>query len=288
MIVITKVVSQKAESNIELIAEKLKNQGKLKEYELLILLAKYMIDLYSFEVNHCQENRSIPQILSRTIMETYFYILYLAKSNGNKKEYQIKEEAYKLIAQRDEVKKLVNALYNDQLVNTHNPKDTLQRDKAREMTSTANISKTQLEEKQDNINDKLKNFLERNSIEVKPKDFKAFYSVSKDDNGKYLQGLQKLAIYVNEGERYNFLMHQTSKRVHATNVYQEYDVLTLAAKSNPDDNIPTFISTLFVGNALKAITNFCNVKSLFDKDLGKYVDNFKHDIQTEIDKQMKL
>lgn len=82
-------------------------------------------------------------------------------------------------------------------------------------------------------------------------------------------------------------MHQTSKRVHATNVYQEYDVLTMVTKSNQDDNIPIFLGAIFVGKALKAITNFCNVKSLFDKDLGRYVDNLKNEIQNEIDNQMK-
>lgn len=287
MIDTTKIVSKKAESTIKRIAESLKNKGKLEEYDLLVLLVKYMIDLYCFEVNNYQENRSIPQIISRTIMETYFYVLYLTKSKGNKKEYQIKKTAYKLIAEKDDAKKLINSLSNSQMINTHNLKDTLQRDKALEVASMANINIPKLEEKRDDINNKIKDFLEKNSIDIKPKDFKSFYNVSKDINGIYLQDLQKLAIYVDEGERYNLLMHQTSKRVHASNVYQEYDVLTMVTKSNQDDNIPIFLGAIFVGKALKAITNFCNVKSLFDKDLGRYVDNLKNEIQNEIDNQMK-
>lgn len=47
------------------------------------------------------------------------------------------------------------------------------------------------------------------------------------------------------------------------------------------------ISTLFVGNALKSITDFCNIKLLFDKGLGSYVDKLKHEIQLNIDEQMK-
>ncbi len=81
---------QKAESNINKIAEGLKSHGKLEEYDLLVLLVKYMVDLYRFEVNNYQENKSIPQMISRTIMETYFYVLYLTKSKGNKAEYKIK------------------------------------------------------------------------------------------------------------------------------------------------------------------------------------------------------
>lgn len=61
----------------------------------------------------------------------------------------------------------------------------------------------------------------------------------------------------------------------------------MAPISNLDDNIPIFISALFVGNALKPITDFCNIKSLFDKGLGSYVDKLKHEIQLNIDEQMK-
>lgn len=281
MIDTTKIISKRAESNINKIAEELKSQGKLEEYDLLVLLVKYMVDLYCFEVNNYPKNRSIPQIISRTIMETYFYVLYLTKSEGNKATYEIKKEAYNLIARRDEVKKLINALFNYQLINTNNPKDVIQRNKAIELAKKSDTQEGKLERQKDNINYKIKEFFDNNSISISPKDFKDFYNVSKDTNGNYLHGLQNLAIYVNEGERYNLLMHQTSKRVHATNVYQEYDVSNMAPKNNPDDNIPIFISTLFVGNALKSITDFCNIKSLFDKNLGRYVDNLKHEIQIE-------
>lgn len=281
MIDTTKIISKRAESNINKIAEELKSQGKLEEYDLLVLLVKYMVDLYCFEVNNYPKNRSIPQIISRTIMETYFYVLYLTKSEGNKATYEIKKEAYNLIARRDEVKKLINALFNYQLINTNNPKDVIQRNKAIELAKKSDTQEGELERQKDNINYKIKEFFDNNSISISPKDFKDFYNVSKDTNGNYLHGLQNLAIYVNEGERYNLLMHQTSKRVHATNVYQEYDVSNMAPKNNPDDNIPIFISTLFVGNALKSITDFCNIKSLFDKNLGRYVDNLKHEIQIE-------
>ncbi|ASC09371.1 hypothetical protein HCY00_09050 [Limosilactobacillus fermentum] len=281
MIDTTKIISKRAESNINKIAEELKSQGKLEEYDLLVLLVKYMVDLYCFEVNNYPKNRSIPQIISRTIMETYFYVLYLTKSEGNKATYEIKKEAYNLIARRDEVKKLINALFNSQLINTNNPKDVIQRNKAIELAKKSDTQEGELERQKDNINDKIKEFFDNNSISISPKDFKDFYNVSKDTNGNYLHGLQNLAIYVNEGERYNLLMHQTSKRVHATNVYQEYDVSNMAPKNNPDDNIPIFISTLFVGNALKSITDFCNIKSLFDKNLGRYVDKLKHEIQIE-------
>lgn len=281
MIDTTKIISKRAESNINKIAEELKSQGKLEEYDLLVLLVKYMVDLYCFEVNNYPKNRSIPQIISRTIMETYFYVLYLTKSEGNKATYEIKKEAYNLIARRDEVKKLINALFNSQLINTNNPKDVIQRNKAIELAKKSDTQEGELERQKDNINDKIKEFFDNNSISISPKDFKGFYNVSKDTNGNYLHGLQNLAIYVNEGERYNLLMHQTSKRVHATNVYQEYDVSNMAPKNNPDDNIPIFISTLFVGNALKSITDFCNIKSLFDKNLGRYVDKLKHEIQIE-------
>ena len=281
MIDTTKIISKRAESNINKIAEELKSQGKLEEYDLLVLLVKYMVDLYCFEVNNYPKNRSIPQIISRTIMETYFYVLYLTKSEGNKATYEIKKEAYNLIVRRDEVKKLINALSNSQLINTNNPKDVIQRNKAIELAKKSDTQEGELERQKDNINDKIKEFFDNNSISISPRDFKDFYNVSKDTNGNYLHGLQNLAIYVNEGERYNLLMHQTSKRVHATNVYQEYDVSNMAPKNNPDDNIPIFISTLFVGNALKSITDFCNIKSLFDKNLGMYVDKLKHEIQIE-------
>lgn len=281
MIDTTKIISKRAESNINKIAEELKSQGKLEEYDLLVLLVKYMVDLYCFEVNNYPKNRSIPQIISRTIMETYFYVLYLTKSEGNKATYEIKKEAYNLIVRRDEVKKLINALSNSQLINTNNPKDVIQRNKAIELAKKSDTQEGKLERQKDNINDKIKEFFDNNSISISPRDFKDFYNVSKDTNGNYLHGLQNLAIYVNEGERYNLLMHQTSKRVHATNVYQEYDVSNMAPKNNPDDNIPIFISTLFVGNALKSITDFCNIKSLFDKNLGMYVDKLKHEIQIE-------
>lgn len=281
MIDTTKIISKRAESNINKIAEELKSQGKLEEYDLLVLLVKYMVDLYCFEVNNYPKNRSIPQIISRTIMETYFYVLYLTKSEGNKATYEIKKEAYNLIARRDEVKKLINALFNSQLINTNNPKDVIQRNKAIELAKKSDTQEGELERQKDNINYKIKEFFDNNSISISPKNFKDFYNVSKDTNGNYLHGLQNLAIYVNEGERYNLLMHQTSKRVHATNVYQEYDVSNMAPKNNPDDNIPIFISTLFVGNALKSITDFCNIKSLFDKNLGRYVDKLKHEIQIE-------
>lgn len=281
MIDTTKIISKRAESNINKIAEELKSQGKLEEYDLLVLLVKYMVDLYCFEVNNYPKNRSIPQIISRTIMETYFYVLYLTKSEGNKATYEIKKEAYNLIVRRDEVKKLINALFNSQLINTNNPKDVIQRNKAIELAKKSDTQEGELERQKDDINDKIKEFFDNNSISISPKGFKDFYNVSKDTNGNYLHGLQNLAIYVNEGERYNLLMHQTSKRVHATNVYQEYDVSNMAPKNNPDDNIPIFISTLFVGNALKSITDFCNIKSLFDKNLGRYVDKLKHEIQIE-------
>lgn len=281
MIDTTKIISKRAESNINKIAEELKSQGKLEEYDLLVLLVKYMVDLYCFEVNNYPKNRSIPQIISRTIMETYFYVLYLTKSEGNKATYEIKKEAYNLIVRRDEVKKLINALSNSQLINTNNPKDVIQRNKAIELAKKSDTQEGKLKRQKDNINDKIKEFFDNNSISISPRDFKDFYNVSKDTNGNYLHGLQNLAIYVNEGERYNLLMHQTSKRVHATNVYQEYDVSNMAPKNNPDDNIPIFISTLFVGNALKSITDFCNIKSLFDKNLGMYVDKLKHEIQIE-------
>lgn len=287
MIDTTKIISKKAESNINKIAKGLKNHGKLEEYDLLVLLVKYMVDLYRFEVNNYQENRSIPQIISRTIMETYFYVLYLAKSKGNKAEYKIKKRAYTLIAEKDEVKKIINALSNSQLINANNPKDTIQRDKAIELANKFNINKTNLEERKDNIKDTIKEFFDDHSISISLKDFKDFYNVSKDTNGNYLYGLQNLAIYVNEGERYTLLMHQTSKRVHAANVYQEYDVSSMAPRSNPDDDIPIYISAIFVGNALKSITDFCNIKSLFDKDLGSYVDKLRHEIQLNIDEQMK-
>ncbi|MDP0529279.1 hypothetical protein [Lacticaseibacillus paracasei] len=287
MIDTTKIISEKAESNINKIAEGLKNHGKLEEYDLLVLLVKYMVDLYRFEVNNYQENRSIPQIISRTIMETYFYVLYLAKSKGNKAEYKIKKRAYTLIAEKDEVQKLINALSNSQLINANNPKDTIQRDKAIELANKFNINKTNLEERKDNIKDTIKEFFDDHSISISLKGFKDFYNVSKDTNGNYLYGLQNLAKYVNEGERYTLLMHQTSKRVHAANVYQEYDVSSMAPKSNPDDDIPIYISAIFVGNALKSITDFCNIKSLFDKDLGSYVDKLRHEIQLNIDEQMK-
>lgn len=287
MIDTTKIISKKAESNINKIAKGLKSHGKLEEYDLLVLLVKYMVDLYRFEVNNYQENKSIPQIISRTIMETYFYVLYLTKSKGNKAEYKLKKRAYTLIAKKDEVKKSINALSNPQLINTNNPKDIIQRDKAIELANKSNMNKSDLEERKDNINDTIKEFFDDHSISISPKDFKDFYNVSKDTNGNYLHGLQSLAIYVNEGEHYNLLMHQTSKRVHATNVYQEYDVSSMAPISNLDDNIPIFISALFVGNALKSITDFCNIKSLFDKGLGSYVDKLTHEIQLNIDEQMK-
>ena len=64
MIDTTKIISKKAESNINKIAEGLKSHGKLEEYDLLVLLVKYMVDLYRFEVNNYQENKSIPQMWS--------------------------------------------------------------------------------------------------------------------------------------------------------------------------------------------------------------------------------
>lgn len=196
MIDTTKIISKRAESNINKIAEELKSQGKLKEYDLLVLLVKYMVDLYCFEVNNYQKNRSIPQIISRTIMETYFYVLYLTKSKGNKATYEIKKEAYNLIARRDEVKKLINALFNSQLINTNNPKDVIQRNKAIELAKKSDTQEGELERQKDNINDKIKEFFDNNSISISPKDVKDFYNVSKDTNGNYLHGLQNLAIYV--------------------------------------------------------------------------------------------
>ncbi|AJO73502.1 hypothetical protein SH83_03735 [Lactiplantibacillus plantarum] len=277
----TKIVAKKADATMNKIAIELKKKGKIEEYDLLVLFVKYMIDLYRFEVNNYQSNQFVPQIISRTIMEAHFYVLFLTKSEGNKKEYQIKKTAYKLIAQRDELKKLIN-LYSDQLIDTNNPKDLVQREKIREATNNFKLSKTKIEEKKEVVNDKIKEFLEKNYIGIKPKDFKHFYNVSKDRNGNYLQNLQNLALYVGEGERYNLLMYQTSKRVHATNVYEEYDLSTMIHQSNPDDNIPIFIGAIFIGNALKNITNFCNIKSVFDKDLGRYVDSLKHRIQIEL------
>ena len=124
------------------------------------------------------------------------YVLYLTKSEGNKATYEIKKEAYNLIARRDEVKKLINALSNPQLINTNNPKDIIQRDKAIELANKSNMNKSDLEEIKDNINDTIKEFFDDHSISISPKDFKDFYNVSKDTNGNYLHGLQSLAIYV--------------------------------------------------------------------------------------------
>ena len=66
-----------------------------------------------------------------------------------------------------------------------------------------------------------------------------------------------------------------------------YRIFGMEILSNTKNSRPRFISTLFVGNALKSITDFCNIKLLFDKGLGSYVDKLKHEIQLNIDEQMK-
>ncbi|WP_093624058.1 DUF5677 domain-containing protein [Limosilactobacillus gorillae] len=278
MINTTKVIAKKAESNVGKLKLELEKQGELEKYDLLILLTKYMIDLYSFEVNY-QSNQSVSQIISRTVMETYLYIRFLTKSK--KEEYKIKKQAYSLIAQKNDLNKTINSLYKDKLIDVNNHKDLLRRDKAREIADSFNINETRLDEEKKRIDTEIKEFLEKNS-DIKPKEFKKFYSISRDRKGKYLQTLQDLALYVSEGELYNLLMSPTSERVHATNIYNEYNLPTLTSKSNQDDDIPVFLGAIFVRNALKEITNFCNKKSLFDENLGKCVDNLKYGIQNEI------
>ncbi|MCP9613133.1 hypothetical protein [Levilactobacillus brevis] len=170
-------ISNKAKSNIEEIAKELNKNGTLEDYDLLVLLVKYMVDLYYFEVHNYQENRAIPQIISRTIMKTYFYVCYLTKGKSDMTEYQIKKEAYKLIARRDEIKKLINSLFNQQLINTNNYKDMIQREKARDLVKEFPELETKLKERKENINDEIKKFLEKNPIDIEPNKFTGFYNV---------------------------------------------------------------------------------------------------------------
>lgn len=96
-----------------------------------------------------------------------------------------------------------------------------------------------------------------------------------------------MASYVGESERYNLIMHETSKRVHATNIYEEYEKNTIKPKDNPDDNEPKFNGSLFIGKAIKNVTTFCNIKSILDKKLLELINTLIGQIQKEIDMQIK-
>lgn len=68
---------------------------------------------------------------------------------------------------------------NPQLINTNNPKDIIQRDKAIELANKSNMNKSDLEERKDNINDTIKEFFDDHSISISPKDFKDFIMLAK-------------------------------------------------------------------------------------------------------------
>lgn len=267
MLVAEKTIATKARENIKKITKAL-SQQETEKYDLLILLTKYMIDLYEEELKLYQNNHSITQILNRTILETHLYILYLT-SDGQPK-YQIRKKAYKLISSKQNVQKILNALYNDSLIDINNHKDITRRENARKIAKT---NEEILKNTKTHINECITDFFKENDIDLSLKKFKNFYSITKNKCEHKLANLHDLAIYVGEGELYNLIMSQTSQRVHATAIYNEYTLDPLEKKTSIDDAVPKSLNALLIKDDLKKITSFLNKKSLFDKKIERLMSN---------------